>query len=94
MLRLTCERARIEDGQQILELGCGWGSLSLWLAEHYPQAQHHRGVEFRDPAPAYRGRMCQRRGLSNLRDHHLRHEPLRDAGRASTGWCRSRCSSI
>src|ERR1700726_1698900 len=27
MLRLTCERARIEDGQQILELGCGWGSL-------------------------------------------------------------------
>ncbi len=39
MLQLTCERARIEDGQRILELGCGWGSLSLWLAERYPEAR-------------------------------------------------------
>lgn len=38
MLRLTCERAGLEDGQRILELGCGWGSLSLWMAEHYPAA--------------------------------------------------------
>ena len=38
MLRLTCERAGLEDGQQILELGCGWGSLSLWMAEQYPAA--------------------------------------------------------
>jgi cyclopropane-fatty-acyl-phospholipid synthase len=36
MLRLTCERARIADGDEILELGCGWGSLTLWMAEHYP----------------------------------------------------------
>ncbi|MFP4324112.1 MAG: SAM-dependent methyltransferase, partial [Anaerolineales bacterium] len=39
MLRLTCERADLHDGQTILELGCGWGSLSLWMAEHYPNAQ-------------------------------------------------------
>lgn len=39
MLKLTCERAEIENGMRILDLGCGWGSLSLWLAEHYPQAQ-------------------------------------------------------
>ncbi len=39
MLELTCQRARLEDGQRILELGCGWGSLTLWMAEHYPQAQ-------------------------------------------------------
>src|SRR5580692_5892116 len=39
MLQLTCERAGIADGQRILELGCGWGSLSLWLAEHYPNAR-------------------------------------------------------
>ncbi len=39
MLKLTCERAQLEDGQRILELGCGWGSLSLWMAEHYPNAQ-------------------------------------------------------
>jgi len=36
MLRLTCERAEIEDGMEILDLGCGWGSLTLWLAEHFP----------------------------------------------------------
>ena len=35
MLRLTCERAEIRDGMQILDLGCGWGAMSLWLAEHY-----------------------------------------------------------
>ncbi|MCA9168033.1 MAG: class I SAM-dependent methyltransferase [Planctomycetales bacterium] len=39
MLQLTCERAEIEDGMRVLELGCGWGSLTLWLAEHYPNCQ-------------------------------------------------------
>jgi len=39
MLALTCERAEIEDGMEILELGCGWGSLSLWMAEKYPQSR-------------------------------------------------------
>jgi len=38
MLRLTCERAGLEDGMDILELGCGWGSLTLWMAEHYPNS--------------------------------------------------------
>lgn len=36
MLALTCKRAEILDGQEILELGCGWGSLTLWMAEKYP----------------------------------------------------------
>jgi len=39
MLRLTCERAGLVDGEQILELGCGWGSLTLWMAEHLPRAR-------------------------------------------------------
>ena len=39
MLALTCERADIANGQRVLELGCGWGSLSLWMAEKYPGAQ-------------------------------------------------------
>ena len=39
MLQRTCARAEIEDGMRILELGCGWGSLSLWLAEKYPHSQ-------------------------------------------------------
>lgn len=38
MLALYVERARIADGQHILELGCGWGSLSLYLAERFPAA--------------------------------------------------------
>jgi cyclopropane-fatty-acyl-phospholipid synthase len=38
MLQLTAERAELEDGDRILELGCGWGSLSLWMAEHYPNS--------------------------------------------------------
>ncbi len=36
MLSLTCERAELRDGQRVLELGCGWGSLTLWMAEKYP----------------------------------------------------------
>jgi cyclopropane-fatty-acyl-phospholipid synthase len=39
MLALTCERARLADGDHILELGCGWGSLTLWMAEHYPNSR-------------------------------------------------------
>lgn len=39
MLQMYVSRAQIEDGMSILELGCGWGSLSLWLAEHFPKCR-------------------------------------------------------
>lgn len=39
MLSLTCERAQLTDGMEVLDLGCGWGSLSLWIAEKYPHSQ-------------------------------------------------------
>jgi len=39
MLDLTCRRAELADGQRILELGCGWGSLTLWMAEKFPAAR-------------------------------------------------------
>lgn len=39
MLGLTCERAGIEDGMEVLDLGCGWGSVSGWIAERYPSAR-------------------------------------------------------
>ncbi|MGB5260774.1 MAG: cyclopropane-fatty-acyl-phospholipid synthase family protein [Gammaproteobacteria bacterium] len=35
-LRITCERAGLQDGMDILELGCGWGSLTLWMAWQFP----------------------------------------------------------
>lgn len=38
MLALTAERACLQDGDRILELGCGWGSLTLWMAERFPTA--------------------------------------------------------
>ena len=39
MLRLYAERADLRDGQRILELGCGWGSVTLWMAERFPGSQ-------------------------------------------------------
>ncbi|HXU31081.1 MAG TPA: class I SAM-dependent methyltransferase [Thermoanaerobaculia bacterium] len=39
MLALTAERAEIADGQSILDLGCGWGSFTLWAAERFPSAR-------------------------------------------------------
>jgi cyclopropane-fatty-acyl-phospholipid synthase len=38
MLSLTCDRADLRDGQDILELGCGWGSLTLFMAERFPNS--------------------------------------------------------
>ena len=38
-LRQTVEHADLADGQDILELGCGWGSLSLWMAARFPNAR-------------------------------------------------------
>jgi len=38
MLELTCRRAGLANGQKILELGCGWGSLTFWMASHYPES--------------------------------------------------------
>jgi cyclopropane-fatty-acyl-phospholipid synthase len=39
MLAQTCQRAQIADGMEILDLGCGWGSLSLYVAEHFPDTR-------------------------------------------------------
>jgi cyclopropane-fatty-acyl-phospholipid synthase len=39
MLALTASRATLTDGQDVLELGCGWGSLTLWMARHFPRSR-------------------------------------------------------
>ena len=46
MLALTCTRAEVADGMELLDLGCGWGSLTLWLAEKYPTQPNPGGLEF------------------------------------------------
>ncbi len=38
-LAATCERAGLRDGMRVLELGCGWGSLTLWMAAHFPASR-------------------------------------------------------
>ncbi|MBK8794323.1 MAG: class I SAM-dependent methyltransferase [Holophaga sp.] len=65
MLELTCRRAGLADGQKILELGCGWGSLSLWMAEHYPNAQITAVSNSRDQRLHIEGK-ARERGLTNL----------------------------
>ncbi|HTU98718.1 MAG TPA: cyclopropane-fatty-acyl-phospholipid synthase family protein [Solirubrobacteraceae bacterium] len=66
MLALTCARAGVADGMRILDLGCGWGSLSLWLAEHYPAASVV-GVSNSAVQREWIEAACSARGLSNLR---------------------------
>jgi len=65
MLALTCERAGIKDGMGILELGCGWGSLSLWMAERYP-ASRILAVSNSVPQRRFIEQMCAERGIRNL----------------------------
>ena len=61
----TCAHADLRDGQDILELGCGWGSLSLWMAEKYPQA-HITAVSNSHSQRRYILATAQARGLANL----------------------------
>jgi cyclopropane-fatty-acyl-phospholipid synthase len=65
MLTLTCTRARLADGQHILELGCGWGSLTFWMAEKYPAA-HITAVSHSRTQREHITGEARRRGLSNL----------------------------
>jgi len=66
MLRLYAERSRLVDGQHILELGCGWGSLSLWLAERFPRSSI-TGVSHSRTQKEFIDAEARRRGLANLR---------------------------
>lgn len=65
-LRITCQRAGIADGQRILDLGCGWGSFSLWVAQHYPGCSI-TAVSNSATQRAFIEREARTRGISNLR---------------------------
>ena len=65
MLRLTCMRADLIDGQDVLELGCGWGSLTLWMAKNYP-ASKIRAVSNSAPQREYILATAAERGLNNI----------------------------
>ena len=65
MLQLTCERARLEDGMRVLDLGCGWGSLALWIAEHY-RSCHVTAMSNSKTQRAYILSVAEQLGLENL----------------------------
>ncbi len=65
MLALTGSRARLADGLDILELGCGWGSLTLWMAEKYPRARITGVSHSRTQREHILGE-ARRRGLDNI----------------------------
>ena len=65
MLALYAERAQLHDGQDILELGCGWGSLTLWMAQRYPDARI-TAVSNSSAQKAYIMAACAERGLQNV----------------------------
>jgi cyclopropane-fatty-acyl-phospholipid synthase len=64
-LEITVRRADLRDGQRILELGCGWGSLSLFMAERLPAARI-TAVSNSSSQRGYIQRQAAQRGLSNL----------------------------
>jgi cyclopropane-fatty-acyl-phospholipid synthase len=64
-LRITCLHAGIEDGMHVLDLGCGWGSLSLWIATHYPGCKVV-SVSNSNSQREYITQQASKRGLNNI----------------------------
>ena len=65
MLDLSCGRAGIADGMDVLDLGCGWGSMSLWIASHFPGVRILAVSNSRDQAAFIRQR-CADLTLDNV----------------------------
>ena len=66
MLKLSAERAEIINGDKILELGCGWGSLTLYMAENYPKSQITAVSNSKDQR-LFIEKKCQERGFENVK---------------------------
>lgn len=62
----TCRHAALEDGQSVLELGCGWGSLTFWMAEQYPRS-HVTAVSNSALQREYIEERCHRERFNNIR---------------------------
>ncbi len=88
MLELYAQRAELADGQQILELGCGWGSLTLWMASRLPRA-HILAVSNSNGQRRYIEAQCRERGITNV------HVLTRDVNHLSLDpACFERCVSV
>lgn len=65
MLELYAERAELDDGQSILDLGCGWGSFSLWAADEFPNG-HVTAVSNSKVQRLHIEEQAYNRGIENL----------------------------
>lgn len=65
-LEQTCQHADLQDGQRVLELGCGWGSLTLWMAKHYPNS-HITAVSNSHSQRAFIEQQAEQAGFTNVR---------------------------
>lgn len=65
MLKLTIQRAGLVDGQDVLELGCGWGSLTLYMAECFPKSKITAVSNSNDQRQFIEAR-CEERNLKNV----------------------------
>ena len=66
MLEITVQRAELQDGLSVLELGCGWGSLTLYMASKFPNSQIV-GVSNSATQREYILREAKQRKLNNVR---------------------------
>ena len=64
-IELCCRRAQLADGQDILELGCGWGSMCLYAAAKYPGSQV-TAVSNSKTQKMFIDEQCKQRGIKNL----------------------------
>jgi cyclopropane-fatty-acyl-phospholipid synthase len=65
MLDITCERAELQNGQEVLELGCGWGSLSLFMSAKFPKS-NFTVVSNSKTQKIYIDEQAKLRGINNL----------------------------
>ncbi len=65
MLESYCVKAQLKDGQDVLDLGCGWGSLSLFLAEKYPNSRI-RALSNSRTQKVYIDGVAKKKGFKNL----------------------------
>ena len=74
-LDLVCRKLELQPGETLLDVGCGWGSLSIWAAQHYGVRAH--GVTLSQAQAAYAAERIRKEGLEDrCRVEHLDYRDL------------------
>src|SRR5439155_13587960 len=74
-LDLVCRKLELKPGETLLDIGCGWGSLSIWAAQHYGVRAH--GVTLSQAQAAYAAERIRKEGLEDrCRVEHLDYRDL------------------